>query len=180
MPLRADLRQMLDLYSPSPGEERHFERMERLLDAPGDVFSRDHFEPGHFTASAFVISMDRSSLALVHHQRLDRWLQPGGHVEPDDPTLASAAFREVEEEIGVMAQLLAPLIFDIDIHAIPARGDEPAHEHFDIRFVFEAERVALAAGDGVAAARWVPLAAVGEFTLDDSVIRAATKIGYLR
>jgi 8-oxo-dGTP pyrophosphatase MutT (NUDIX family) len=53
----------------------------------------------HFTASAFVLNAHREVL-LVHHQKLDVWLYPGGHIEfgetPDD-----AALREVAEETGI-------------------------------------------------------------------------------
>jgi 8-oxo-dGTP pyrophosphatase MutT (NUDIX family) len=154
--------------------------MRQLLGEPGDVFSRDHFVPGHFTASAFVVSLDRTSLALIHHRRLGRWLQPGGHMEPGDVTAQAAASREVLEEIGVQATLLAPLIFDIDVHDIPAHGSEPGHEHFDLRFAFEADLVELNSGAGVKGAAWVPLNDVTDHTTDGSVIRGARKASYLR
>ena len=127
MSRRAHLVQLLELYSPAPAEEAHLARMFELLDAPDDPFSRAHFDPGHFTASAFVVSLDRTNLALVHHQRLDRWLQPGGHIEPTDQDVAAAASREIEEEIGLAAALLAPLVFDIDVQDI-VRVLEPIWE----------------------------------------------------
>ena len=69
--------------------------MLELLDAPGDPFGRARFDPGHFTASAFVLAPDRRAILEVHHAKLGRWLQPGGHVESADDSLVSAAHREV-------------------------------------------------------------------------------------
>ena len=73
--------------------------IERALDLaqlprPAD---RDRFEPGHFTASGFVISPNRKALLLIHHRRLDRWLQPGGHIDSEDASPIAAAIREVAE-----------------------------------------------------------------------------------
>ncbi|MGB5566420.1 MAG: hypothetical protein WBN93_08820, partial [Acidimicrobiia bacterium] len=34
----------------------------------GDSTNRDRFDPGHFTASGFVVSPDGSSLLLIHHR----------------------------------------------------------------------------------------------------------------
>src|SRR4051812_12468557 len=99
-------------------ESIHLERMRHLAAQPGDVFSRSHFVPGHFTASAFILSPDRKALLLIHHLKLDRWLQPGGHVEADDVDVLAAARREVEKEVGLPADLplFRPGLFDLDIH----------------------------------------------------------------
>ncbi len=75
--------------------------MSVLARSPGDVLSSMHFDPGHFTASGFVTDPTNSRMLVIHHRRLDMWLQPGGHVEPTDPTLLAAAVREVLEETGV-------------------------------------------------------------------------------
>jgi 8-oxo-dGTP pyrophosphatase MutT (NUDIX family) len=114
-------------------EARHREAMIALLSAP-DAFSRAHFQPGHFTASCYVID-DGGRLLLHHHRRLDRWLQMGGHVEGDElPELT--ALREGEEESGLRdLALLGEGIFDLDIHGIPAAKSEPDHDHFDVRYL---------------------------------------------
>ena len=77
--------------------------IDRALDLArsSDPTDRDRFVPGHFTASGFVVSPDGSSLLLIHHRRLDRWLQPGGHIDPEDASPIAAAAREVTEETGV-------------------------------------------------------------------------------
>ncbi len=131
-----------------------------LLDAPGDPFRRDRFDPGHFTASAFVLAPDGNALLEVHHVKLGRWLQPGGHVEPGDESLAAAARREVLEETGLgdlAPEPGAPEPFDLDIHPIPAHRAEPAHLHFDVRFLFRSGSVEARAGPEARAIRWTPL-----------------------
>jgi hypothetical protein len=86
------LSQMLAGYRPSDAREaEHQRRMLDLIGSPGDAFSRSHYSPGHFTASAFVLSPDESSLLVVLHRKLGRWLQPGGHIDPDDTDFESAA-----------------------------------------------------------------------------------------
>ncbi len=177
--LIAPFRELLSAYEPADAREREFVvRMQELTrkDAP---FHRQNFVPGHFTASAFVLDPSRSSLLLILHKKLGLWLQPGGHIEPSDAGALSAARREVAEETGIGE--LGPLlpgeqIFDVDIHRIPARRDEHAHEHFDVRFAFVAKSQALAENEEVADARWVPLAEVASVTHDESVLRAVRKL----
>ena len=175
---RQSLRQLLRAHRPDdPTEATYLERMLALLEVPGDCFSRAHFEPGHFTASTFVLSPDRSSLLLILHGKLGLWLQPGGHVDPDDVDILAAARREVAEEVGITA--LDPVgsgLHDVDIHRIPPLKGEPAHEHFDVRFCFVAPSLAFAAGSDAKAAKWGPLAEVEDAGTDDSVRRAVRKL----
>jgi 8-oxo-dGTP pyrophosphatase MutT (NUDIX family) len=92
---------------------------------------------GHFTGSAWVVSADGRRTLLMHHRKLDRWLQPGGHAD-GDADLARVALREAEEETGLRGLVVEPHVFDLDRHAIPARGSEPEHWHYDVRFVVRA------------------------------------------
>lgn len=92
---------------------------------------------GHFTGSAWLVSADGQSALLTHHRKLGRWLQLGGHADGDSD-LAAVALREAEEESGLTELSIEPEIFDIDRHAIPARGSEPEHWHYDVRFVVRA------------------------------------------
>jgi 8-oxo-dGTP pyrophosphatase MutT (NUDIX family) len=178
MPDRVPLAALLRAYVPESGEERvHLDRMQTLLRAAGNPFERSHFVPGHFTASAFVLSHDRALLLLIHHAKLDRWLQAGGHIEAHDPDVLAAARRELEEEAGLCdLELEIQGVFDLDVHAIPARGAEPRHEHFDVRFLFRARSLELRAGSEVKAARWEAVHEVEEITTDASVMRAVRKL----
>ena len=174
MPRRDHLRRLLDALAPSDETERlHKSRMLSLLDAPGDAFARDHYVPGHFTASAFIVSEARDALLLILHSKLGLWLQPGGHVDPDDADIVAAARREVLEEVMLRDLPLAHEgILDVDVHEIPARGDAPAHCHFDVRFAFQAPRGSGRAGSDARDARWVRVQDVASLQTDESVLRA--------
>jgi 8-oxo-dGTP pyrophosphatase MutT (NUDIX family) len=161
MDLRASARELLSSHRPLDERERGFrDRMLALLDRSGDPFRRDHFDPGHFTASAIVLGPSGREMLEVHHGKLGLWLQPGGHIEPGDPTLALAARREVLEETDVVAlddEALGGRPLDLDIHTIPAHGDEPEHLHFDVRFLFRAVSRIARARHETRGVRWTSL-----------------------
>jgi len=180
MQRRAELSRRLDRYRPVDElEVAHQAAMLRLLEASGDPFSRHHFDPGHFTASAYVLAGD--AVAMVFHGTLKRWLQPGGHVESDDRDLEDAARREVAEETGLI-DLSAGTgeILDLDVHGIPAHDDRPAHRHFDVRFLFRSPRTALCAGSDAATARWIDLAELERTGLDPGARRVFGKLRHGR
>lgn len=161
-------------------EQRHREHMQALANQGPRCLDRDHFEPGHFTASAFVLSPERDALLLILHAKLGMWLQPGGHIEPGDPSVLAAARREVSEEVGLAElELLSPSPFDLDVHDIPA-GRDPAHQHHDVRFLFGASSLGLTPASDALDARWVPLAEVAEQHSDESVMRAVRRLRALR
>ncbi len=89
---------------------------------------------GHLTGSAFVVDSTEQSVLLIHHRKLSRWLQPGGHADGQG-NLALVALSEVREETGLGSLTLLLPAFDLDVHVIPARPGEPEHLHLDLRFV---------------------------------------------
>jgi len=153
-PLRIQVRELLSSYSVAGSEEPALARMRRLLEAPGRVFASTHYSPGHFTASGVVTPPDFSEVVLIDHIKIGKWLQPGGHFEPIDATPVDAARREIEEECGI-TRLDAHGLIDIDVHDIDKRQTQPAHAHFDLRFLFTTDQRDLQALDGVVGARWV-------------------------
>ena len=178
MPRRTPLCKLLQSHRPANAEESAFrEDMLALISLDPDPFSRHEFYPGHFTASAFLLSPEKDSLLLIFHSKLQRWLQPGGHIDPSDPTPLAGALRELSEETGV--QQLTPFtsgLFDVDIHEIPPRKSEPGHKHFDLRFAFVAQTKQVQAASDALDARWVKLHEINALESDASVMRAVSKL----
>lgn len=130
--------QLTNLAPQTPEEEVARRAMLDLLKDPS-CFERRCTKPGHFTASALVISADNQRVLLLHHRKLNLWLQPGGHADGDQ-NLEFVAKKEVQEETGltdleVVPDSLGNRVFDLDIHEIPARKSDPVHQHFDVRFL---------------------------------------------
>lgn len=123
-----------------PREEQDRSRMAEFARRHSDPFNRAIPE-GHFTGSGLVMSHDGSAVLLLHHVKLHRWLQPGGHGEAGEMSGEAVASREVAEETGLEPRLhpTAPRPFDVDIHKIPARKADPEHEHLDLRYLFVAD-----------------------------------------
>ena len=103
------------------------------LDEHPDAMLR-HCHPDHLTASALVVSHDHRAAVLTLHAVLGRWLQTGGHCEPDDVTLAGAALREAREETGIDDVTIDPVPLLLSRHQVPCGPLRPAH-HLDVQFV---------------------------------------------
>ena len=169
---RVDLLDSLAAYRPEdPRDEGVLHRFRDFLARP-DPFFRGNAE-GHVTASAIVMLPPGDRVVLVSHRKLGGWLQPGGHVELEDGSVFETALREVREETGI-ERLEAPrgdAIVDLDVHAIPASGTDPAHVHYDVRFL-------LTTADGgvpIDGAAWFPLDAIPGLDRDGSLERAVRK-----
>jgi 8-oxo-dGTP pyrophosphatase MutT (NUDIX family) len=115
-------------------------------------------EAAHFTASALVIDESGACTCLVLHRKLGLWLQPGGHIETADRSIASAALREVHEETGLGARLDGEAPVHLDVHEIPERTEMPAHLHLDVRFLVVAAGDELTLSDESTDVRWWPIA----------------------
>jgi 8-oxo-dGTP pyrophosphatase MutT (NUDIX family) len=171
--LRAQL-EALDL-SDRPGEVEAREKMIALLDGTPACFERTSF-PAHFTGSGMVVNADGSQTLLHHHRKLDRWMQFGGHCDGDDDILRVAR-RETLEESGIEGLILASeRPFDLDIHPIPAHSGDPAHFHYDVRYMFIAPEGAQPVISGESRAlRWFTAQETGALDLDESVRRMVRK-----
>jgi 8-oxo-dGTP pyrophosphatase MutT (NUDIX family) len=129
-------------------------------------------DSGHVTGSAWIVSRALDAVVLLHHAKLDRWLQPGGHAD-GDAAVARVAYREAREETGLRSlQLASDDVFDVDVHEIPERPGEPRHLHYDVRFLFFGDRSEVpSAGNESHAVAWLELSDAEAITRDPSVRR---------
>jgi len=143
-----------------------------LHEAP-EPFSRRNRD-GHFTASSWLVDRSGRRTLLTLHRKLGRWLQLGGHADGDSD-LAAVALREAEEESGLPGLRGESVIFDIDRHRIPARGDEPEHWHYDVRFVVHAgDEEAVVISEESSDLAWRPVdEVVQDASIDPSLRRMA-------
>lgn len=171
-----DLAAIVSRYEPD-GDDASARVALEALAADRPMWRRSEFDPGHFTASGFVLSPDRSSILLIHHAKLKRWLQPGGHFEADDHTVESAARREIAEETGLTGiEAVGSGLVRIDAHPIPARSDEPAHTHIDLGVGFVATEREIAAVDEILDARWVAFDELIAYGVDEAVSRSVAAL----
>jgi len=132
---RTPLLALLDAYQPhDPDEKNHKETIAAFVRDNPDCFERT-LTSGHITASSWLLNKDKTHALLLHHKKLDRWLQLGGHCDGDPDTLA-VAIKEAQEESGILnIEPLFCAIFDVDVHLIPETPKAAAHYHYDIRFL---------------------------------------------
>jgi 8-oxo-dGTP pyrophosphatase MutT (NUDIX family) len=158
-----------------PGEAPVLARYRACLERGSEAFGRSGGD-GHFTGSAWLVSRDGASVLLTHHRKLGRWLQLGGHAD-GDTDIARVALREAEEESGLSGLRLEPAILDLDCHRIPARGAEPEHFHYDVRFVVRATCAGrFVVGDESHALAWRDIAGLAaDPATDASMVRMARK-----
>lgn len=133
------LNTLLEEYIPAYEEEILYKsRMLDFINNYDNVFSRKQIF-GHFTASSLLLNSDSSKFLLMHHKKLNRWMQLGGHCDEDEDVLA-VSIKEAMEESGINEIVhLSDKIFDIDIHTIPSNSKEAEHFHFDIRFLLKTD-----------------------------------------
>ena len=186
---RQPLLKMLERYAMQCPEEVDVVRqITDLVNSHSDCFDRT-CRPGHITGSAWILSHDRKRCLLVHHRKLNRWLQPGGHAD-GQTDVEAVALREAQEESGLQqleiehrGGVLVPL--DIDVHVIPARHDkttqavlEDAHDHHDIRFLLiAADRQKLVLSDESHDLRWFSREELLNLIDEESVLRMQRKAG---
>ncbi|NBP70109.1 MAG: NUDIX domain-containing protein [Cytophagia bacterium] len=166
----------LQQYQTKYKEEMNFISSFLFLLQHQDAYQRTHL-PGHITGSAWIVDRQREFVLLTHHAKLNKWLQPGGHADGDEHVL-NVALREAEEETGVKHfKILHRNIFDLDIHPIPARKDFGAHDHYDIRFLLEADmNEPLVITEESHDLAWVPLKKLSDYNDSPSLLRMAEKI----
>ena len=137
MSLHADASDVLTRWQPPDAAQARLRGhyLDHLHAHPDGVWRE--CRPDHVTASAVLLSADRSRVLLTLHAKLRRWLQLGGHCECGDATLAEAALRESVEESGIDDLTLDPTPVLLSRHEVPCGPVRPAH-HLDVQYVAEA------------------------------------------
>jgi 8-oxo-dGTP pyrophosphatase MutT (NUDIX family) len=180
---RAPLLALLDGYvARYPDEAPQVARWRAFVGAHEDCLGRGCI-PGHVTGSAWILSPDRRSVLLTRHRKLGRWLQLGGHADGERDVLA-VALREAREESGLVklepiaagAPGGAPVPLDLDVHEIPARADDPAHLHWDVRFLIQAAAAEeLVVSEESTDLRWVRRDLLRALVDEESLLRMERK-----
>lgn len=171
-----DLYNALDSYKPTNTEEiKSLNEIKIFLKNNENCFSRTNLK-GHITAGALVIDKDCNVL-LNHHKILDKWLHFGGHSDGEANSL-NVAKREVMEESGIVdVNDLDGKIFDVDVHLIPENKskNEPAHYHYDIRFLFITNEKNFQISDESLDVKWVTMEEAKKLVTNPATIRMLDK-----
>ncbi len=133
----------------------------RFVGSRGEDALRRNGGDQHVTGSCFVLSPARDRILLCFHGKGGFWVQFGGHVEDEDPSLAAAAVREAREESGVAElRLLGDRIVDLDRHEL--HGGFSCAAHWDIGYVALADpaTTATAVSEESEDVRWFPVDAL--------------------
>ena len=161
------LLEQLEAYLPwNEQEARDRSELLRRLRSGEELYSRDN-QSAHLTASAWVVSPDRTQVLMAYHNLYDSWAWLGGHAD-GDPDLLSVALREVREECGLSSlHPVSERIYSLEI--LPVAGHEkrgiyiPSHLHLNVTYLLEA--------DPAATLRCKPdeNSRVGWFSLEDAI-----------
>ena len=121
--------------------------MMMLLVEKTKTFRRD------FTATGYVVNPERTKILVIFHNKLQKWLPAGGHMEQNELP-HEAALREVFEETGVTACIVSddpdmglagnvdcqiPRPYSILYQIIPQSRKDVEHIHVDFVYAMEAE-----------------------------------------
>jgi 8-oxo-dGTP pyrophosphatase MutT (NUDIX family) len=169
---------LLARYEPRTGTEAADRARVREVLAGDDPYSRAL--PLHATGSALIVHPDSRRVLLRWHTRQQSWLQVGGHGDPGESDPLAIALREGREETGLTDLRPWPdeRLLHLVVVGVPARGEEPAHEHADLRFLLATDRPGAARPEKPdAPLRWLTFAdardLASEPNLRETLARAA-------
>ncbi|WP_030247105.1 NUDIX hydrolase [Streptomyces sp. NRRL S-350] len=139
--LHSDAVRTLTAWRPADADQERLrlDYLEHLAAQPDGLYRS--CLPAHVTASAAVVDPAAGRVLLTLHPKVGMWLQMGGHCEPDDRDLASAALREAVEESGIPDLVLlaadgAPVPAKLDRHLVRCTGkDRPENTHLDVQYI---------------------------------------------
>ena len=169
-------------------EKNHHDEILRFVSSNATRWWKRETQSGHVTGSAWILNFARTHALLLHHAKLNLWVQPGGHLDDSDASPAAGAMREALEETGLAnLQLVSDVLFDVDVHSIPARDArpgkstmEPAHLHYDTRYLIIAADADVTISEESLDAKWLLLEDLAQPTTERSLSRMAEKSLRLR
>jgi len=173
---RDSILHLLDTYSTTDIPEKLMvSETINFVKANTECFSRQLLA-GHLTGSGWIVNKERTHALLIHHFKIDKWFQPGGHCD-GCPDVLSVAIKESIEETTLQVTPVFNSIFDVDIHTISARAGVPEHLHYDIRFLLESDRNShiFNLNREVKAIEWVKLETITHYNNSPSIIRMVNK-----
>lgn len=106
-----------------------------------------------FTATGYVTNPEKTKILVIFHNKLQKWLPAGGHMEPNELP-HEAALSEVFEETGVSARIVSddlnmgltgevdcqlPRPYSVLYQIIPQSSKDVEHIHVDFIYAMEAE-----------------------------------------
>jgi 8-oxo-dGTP pyrophosphatase MutT (NUDIX family) len=177
----------LDGFEPrSAAEAGDVARIQSLVRS-GDEDPWSRSSPVHVTGSAIVVHPDGGRVLLRWHERMQGWLQLGGHGDPGETDPFAIALRESREETGLDDLMPwpdpdAPVLVHVAVVPVPAGRGEPEHEHADLRYLLATNRPGEATPESpLAVVRWLTvheaMALVGEDNLRVTLGRVAELLG---
>lgn len=155
-------------------------RVRELVAGAADPWQRSL--PLHLTASALIVHPASQRVLLRWHRRQRAWLQIGGHGEVGESDPIEIALREGREETGLgdLRPWPAAQLVHVVVVPVPASGDDPAHEHADLRFLLATASVEAARPERPdAPLRWLTLPEAHSTTTEDNVRETLTRASRL-
>ena len=114
----------------------------RWLQSGEDIYTRSN-QTAHLTASAWVVSPDRTQVLMAFHKIYNSWAWLGGHADGARDLMAVAK-REALEESGLKdVKLLTSEIISLEILTVDGHEKHgayvPSHLHLNVTYLFEAD-----------------------------------------
>ena len=101
---------------------------------------------GHFTASSWIVTHDRTRCLMIYHNLYRSWSWTGGHAD-GETDLRAVALREAEEETGLSGLHVCPVgkgeILSLEILTVDGHEKRgryvPSHLHYNVTYLLEAD-----------------------------------------
>jgi ADP-ribose pyrophosphatase YjhB (NUDIX family) len=120
---------------------------------------------GHLATNAWVFDASGENVLLVRHRTLG-WVNPGGHLDSGELP-ATGAGRELAEETGLVLAPIQASPAVVRAAVFPRRGDEPAHWHWNMHYLFCGDPTAPLTPEAGSPVAWFPVEALPEQRVAD-------------